>query len=188
MTKNYSLNDLPIYLREFTEEDITDRYLNWFKDEKFTHFLEAKNLTRQQVIDHLKFGQKTGDYYMYAVVVKETDQHIGNIKLGPIDRDNRISDLSTVIGERNALGKGYARAAIKIANLLAFEVHGIRKLSAKIQGDNIGSIKAYTGGGWAIEGRLVEHLVVEGQPKDVVLVACFNTFKENVRLSHDDIK
>ena len=179
MIKKHTLKDSPVYIREFTEDDITDRYLDWFQDSEVTRFLISKNLDRQEVIDHLRYGQKTKEYFMYAIVLQATDQHIGNIKLGPIDRENGVSDLSTIIGETSCWGKGLASAAIKIANSLAFDVHGIRKLSAKIRGDNLGSLKAYTGGDWGIEGHLVDHILIEGQPKDAIVVSCFNTKRQN---------
>lgn len=174
MAKQYTLEDSPVYLRDLDEDDVTERYVSWFADAEFTGFLEARNLTRDQIIDHLRHGQKTGDYFMYAIVLKETGQHVGNTKLGPFDRDNGVSDLSTVIGEKSCWGKGIGRAAIQIANTLAFNLHGVRKLSAKIHGDNVGSIKAYTGAGWEIEGRFADHVIVDGKLQDVVLVSCFN--------------
>lgn len=175
MTEKHSLDGSPVYLREFTDDDVTDRYLAWFNDPSFTHFLETKSLTRQAALDHLHSGQISKSYIMYAIILKDTDQHVGNIKLGPIDQVNGLSDLSTIIGEKDCWGKGMGRAAIKIANHLAFSRHGIRKLSAKIRGDNYGSIKAYTGAGWVIEGRLVDHIIADGRPQDAVLVSCFNT-------------
>ena len=78
--------------------------------------------------------------------------HIGNIKIGPIKRKEGISDLVTVIGDKNYWGKGIAAIAIKKAVELGFQKGGLRKFSASINSLNIGSIKAYIKGGFMKEG------------------------------------
>ena len=111
---------------------------------------------------------------MYAVCLIENDQHIGNLKVGPIDNKQKISDLVTVIWNKAYWGKGLASEAIKLGNKLAFEKHNIRKLNGGMYSDNVGSIKAYTRAGWIIEGTLQNHYMHNGKLQDRVIVSCFN--------------
>jgi RimJ/RimL family protein N-acetyltransferase len=136
--------------------------------------VDGKSLTIQAVIDYIKSGRDSNKYFMYAICLKGSAKHIGNLKVGPIDCKHSVSDLVTVIGDRSEWGKGYATEAIKLGNKLAFEHHNIRKLSGGMYASNGGSIKAYTNAGWIVEGRLFNHYIVDGKYEDRVIVSCFN--------------
>jgi RimJ/RimL family protein N-acetyltransferase len=163
-----------LLLKELEEEHIDDRYLSWFRDEKVTKFLEAKNLTKQSVIDHFRYGKETNTYYMYAIISKDSSKHIGNLKVGPIEWKHRISDLVTVIGDRDYWGKGLATEAIKMGNRIAFDIHDLRKLSAGIYSDNVASIKCYLKAGWIVEAVFQGDFILNGKILDRVCVSCFN--------------
>jgi len=181
-----------LLLQELEEKHIDDTYLSWFRDEEVTKFLEAKNLTRQVVIDHLRYGRETNTYYMYAIISKESSKHIGNLKVGPIVWKHRISDLVTVIGDRDYWGKGLATEAIKMGNRIAFEIHDLRKLSAGIYSDNVASIKCYLKAGWIIEAVFQGDFISNGKILDRICVSCFNLkyfdFQNIRRLEFDWVK
>lgn len=165
-------------LRPLTAEDFTERYLAWFRDPEVTRFLDARNITREEAIEHLEAGRKSDRWYLYAICRAGDGCHIGNLKIGPIHWRHRISDLVTVIGEREAWGHGHARAAIRAGIDIAFDELGIRKLSISIDSRNIGSIKAYTAAGFEIETALKDQFMdaSSGTPvlSDKVYLACFN--------------
>ena len=165
-----------ILLRELTNDDINGYYLDGFKNDDVIKFLEVdgRNLTKQKVIDYIEHGKKTKSYYMYAICLKDNNKQIGNLKIGPINKNHMLSDLVTVIWDKSQWGKGLATVAIKLGNKIAFEKYNIRKLTGGMISDNIGSIKAYTKAGWFIEGKLQNHYIIEGKLKDRVIVSCFN--------------
>lgn len=163
-----------VYLRPLLEEDVNDEYLSWFKDAAVVHFLDSRNITHEDAVNYIRQGRETGQWYMYAVIFAENDVHIGNLKIGPIQKAHKTSDLVTVIGRPDYWGKGLATEAIKIGNKIAFDVYDIRKLSGGIAEKNIGSIKCYTSAGWVIEARLKGHHLINGEPEDRVCVSCFN--------------
>lgn len=167
-----------VYLRPLLVEDFTDRYLSWFRDPEVTQYLEAKNISRRDAILHLEEGNKAHAWYMYAICEITGDRHIGNLKIGPIHPRYRVSDLVTVIGERDAWGKGYAREAIKLGIKIAFEELNLRKLSASMDARNVGSLKAYTAAGFAVEATLKDQCMDTSSGKvvlsDMIYIACFN--------------
>jgi [ribosomal protein S5]-alanine N-acetyltransferase len=170
MTERYDA--VRIFLRPLEETDIDDRYVSWFADDDVTHFIQSRNFTADESRAYLRAGRESGSYYLYAICLKETGQHIGNLKIGPINRLHALADLVTVIADKTFWGRRLASEAIALGSSVAFEVYGLRKLHGAILASNIGSIKAYTRGGWAIEGRLRDHYLVKGQPMDAVLVSC----------------
>lgn len=163
-----------VLLRPLEPEDVTDAYLGWFADTEVTRHLEARNLTREDAVGFLMWGRETGLRHMYAICLAEDGRHIGNLKIGDIDRKSGVSDLVTVIGDRACWGRGLATQAIRQGSALAFERHGVRKLSGGIYADNIGSVRAYTRAGWLVEAVLHRHHMGPDGPVDRVVVSCFN--------------
>ena len=143
------LND--IFLRPLVDSDINKRYISWFADPEVTRFLEARNIAIEDSKRYLKNGIVTRMYYIFAICISESNLHIGNIKIGPIKRKDGVSDLVTVLGDRNYWGKGIAAIAIKKAVELGFSEGRLRKFSASIDSLNISSIKAYLKGGFKKE-------------------------------------
>ena len=85
-----------------------------------------------------------------------------------------LSDLVTVIGDKNYWGMGLATEAIKLGIELAFSKHDIRKLSAGMYSDNVRSINAYIKAGFVIEAILRGQYLLNGKVLNRVCVACFN--------------
>ena len=154
-------------LRPLREEDITERYLEWFRDPEVTRYLDAHDITREDAIEHLR---RSGQY-VFAIEVDGV--HIGNVKVGPLDQRHGLADLVTVIGDRDYWGKGYATEVVQQAMEIAWSL-GVRKLAAGIHGDNVGSLKAYLRAGFVAEGRLADHYMVDGKPQDRVCVSAWN--------------
>ena len=175
-----------VYLRPLTEDDFTERYVSWFRDPKVTRFLDARSITRQDAIDHLRQGGNGKLWRLYAICEAAGDRHIGNLKIGAIHWRYMISDMVTVIGERDAWRKGHAREAIRLGIDIAFGDLNIRKLSASIDSLNVGSVKAYTAAGFHVETALKDQFMdlSGGEPvlSDKVYVACFNPKFEPARL------
>jgi ribosomal-protein-alanine N-acetyltransferase len=167
-----------VFLRPMADGDFTESYIAWFRDPEVTRFLAARNISIQDSIDHWRRGQQSNSWFMYAICAAEDGRHIGNLKLGPVNWNHMISDMSTVIGDRGAWGQGRARNAIRLGIRIAFDKLKIRKLSASIDGDNVGSIKAYTGAGFHIEaslkGQFMDTTQTPPRLSDRLYVACFN--------------
>jgi RimJ/RimL family protein N-acetyltransferase len=127
----------PIMLRPFRRMDITDEYIEYFKDPEFTRYLEAKNITKKQAITHM---ETHGGIFM--AIVDLMGRHVGNIKL------SKERDLSTIIFPPYQ-GKGYATRAIRV--MLKLIPPG--PVTAGILHGNSASLSAYTKAGFTITSR-----------------------------------
>jgi ribosomal-protein-alanine N-acetyltransferase len=166
-----------IYLRALQDDDIDARYLSWFEEpDSLLDFYSSsgRQFTRDTILAELSESRRTKTTYFYAVVLNDGDLVIGNVKIGPISARHRTSDLVALIGDREYLGRGLAKEAIALGNAVAFERLDIRKLYGGMFAAHIASIKAYTAAGWVTEGCLKGQYLVDGEPMDRVLVACFN--------------
>jgi RimJ/RimL family protein N-acetyltransferase len=165
-----------LQLRSLRASDIDAALLTWFQDEDLMRFYtnSRQTHTQESLLRNIQQGVTAGTSYVFAIIERESQACIGTIKLGPINRDHLISDLVVLIGDRRFHGQGLATEAIRLGNAIAFEEFGLRKLFGGMFATNLGSYKAYLRAGWVEEGRLTGHYLVDNQPVDRILVACFN--------------
>lgn len=78
-----------IYLRPLEHRDLNERYLSWLNDPGVSRYLESGIFpyTKDELERFYKQVTKSPDQVILAIVDKETDQHIGNVKLGRIPYD-----------------------------------------------------------------------------------------------------
>lgn len=89
-------------------------------------------------------------------------RHIGNLKLGPIDRPNRRVELGILIGEADCRGGGYGREAIEAATDYAFDRLDLHKVTAGYIEPNLASGRAFAAAGYVEEARLSQEFHFEG--------------------------
>ena len=180
------ITDNEISLRPVELNDIDREYCGWYENlDGHLNFFSGsgKQFTKGVIIDDYLTGKKDNEWFYY-IIECTSGERIGTVKVGPIDRKNKTSDLVCLIGNRNFLGKGIAPKVISIANKIAFKKHDIRRLHGGMHAQNTQSIKAYTRAGWIVEGILKGYYLVDGNAEDRVCVACFNPAYFN--LENDD--
>jgi [ribosomal protein S5]-alanine N-acetyltransferase len=102
--------------------------------------------------------------------LKETQTHIGNIKIGSINWQHRYGDVGLLIGDKNSWGKGIAAEAISLVTQYAFEELNLHKLTAGMYEQNIGSYKAFIKAGYQEVGRFKQHYFSHGEYVDGIVV------------------
>lgn len=163
-------------LRPLTETDIDKRYVSWHTnaDGHLDYYTASGRSFPEEFLREQLKNAASENKYFYAIVDVNTDEVIGNVRIGPIHTHHGISDLVILIGDRSYLGRGLAPVIIAMANKIAFEEHGISKLAGGMIESNIPSIKGYVRGGWLIEGILRAHHNINGKRQDFITVGCFN--------------
>jgi len=165
-----------IYLRSLTVEDATDEYVGWLNDPEVNQFLESRfeNHTLGSVRAHIEKTTQTTTNIFLAILRKDTDNYIGNIKLGPMDMHHRVGSVGLMIGDKNSWGKGFATEAIQLMTEHAFDTLELHKVTAGVYANNVASIKAFFKLGFFEEGRLKRHIFFNGEYIDKVLLAKLN--------------
>lgn len=158
-----------LILRTLTAADATDRYLGWMRDPETTRYLEAR-LVDHDLASLLAYIEAcNGDSRVLLLGICLADgRHIGNIKLGPIDRYHGHASLGLLIGERECWGQGYATEAIVRLTTYAFADLGLQKITAGCYASNVGSARAFLKAGWAEEGRSKGRWRLDGGREDNV--------------------
>src|SRR5262249_1908718 len=84
-----------LYLGEVRHSDVNETYYRWMNDPEVTRYLESRfyphSLEGLRAYVTSKLGDR--DNIFLAIVLKDGDRHIGNIKLGPIHWMHRYADI-----------------------------------------------------------------------------------------------
>lgn len=139
-----------VILRPLKFDDITDQYVKWWKNKKFTKYLDTKTLTKEKAINHIRECNLTG-CFLCAIMVDGV--HVGNVKL------NKERDLSIIIFPPY-WGQSYATEAI-----VKMCKYAGGNITAGVRSGNIGSLRAFKKAGFEETGR----------SQDVIRLACKHT-------------
>lgn len=159
-----------IHLRKISLSDVGPRYHAWLNDPEVNRYLETR-FSSQTLEDISAFVRKMlekSDEHLFAICLNDSDEHIGNIKLGPINAHHRSADVSLLIGEKKQWGKGYAAEAIGLVTRHAFETLKLNKLRAGCYAPNEGSARAFEKCGYKREGLLKGQVFCDGEETDVI--------------------
>jgi RimJ/RimL family protein N-acetyltransferase len=166
------LDGKQIYLREVRLTDIDAGYLRWMNDPEVNQYLESRfhPLTRQDLEAFVTKMQTAPDNAFFAIVARDADKHVGNIKLGPINRTHRTADIGLLIGEKDHWGRGIATEAIHLVTEYGFGTLNLHKLTAGCYSCNPSSARAFEKAGYAREGLRREQFQSHGQFVDQILI------------------
>lgn len=162
-----------ITLESLDTRHVTERYVAWMNDPQITRYLESRfaPLSRGELVDYVEQMRSSPDNSFFAILLRDNGMHVGNIKLGPIDRRHLRASIGLIIGEPSAWGKGIATEAIRAISTWAFTELHLEKLTAGAYAANVGSIRAFEKVGFSREGRLIDEVILEdGSRGDVILL------------------
>ena len=167
------INGERIYLRPVKVADARMEYVRWLNDPEVNQFLEIRFVrhTLPALKKYIAKVLKNPDTIFLAIILKDGYKHIGNIKLGPIDKNHKLAEIGIMIGDKNSWGNGYATDAIKLLTDYAFNELKLHKIIAGAYENNIGSVKAFLKLGFCEEGRRKKHFLYNGKWIDDVLLA-----------------
>ena len=160
-------------LRTLSETDADGPYLQWMRDPEILQYLEARfrTFTHDDLARYVQTMNADPRVFLFGILITDTAQHIGNIKLGPIDRNHKVGDVGILIGAKEHWGQGFATEAIRGLTKWATGSQGLHKLTAGCYHLNHGSIRAFLKAGWFEEGRRREQYQCGDQRVDGVLLA-----------------
>lgn len=159
-----------LYLRRLEDADVNEDYVAWLNDPDVTRYLETgKSPASVESIHQFlqRFDGSTRDF-IFAIVERKTDRHIGNVTLNRINWIHRTADTGLMIGCKDAWGKGYASEVWGLVAAYAFDRLGLRKLIAGVVDGNVASQKSLEKLGFKVEGRFRQEYWVEGTCRDYI--------------------
>lgn len=158
-----------------SKEHCTQEYVNWMNDAEVIQFLESGgNYTIEQLEEYLESIVKKGNILFWAIHLKETGEHIGNIKIDPINSKHGYGEYGILMGAKKHWGKGYAKEASLAIIDYCFNETGLRKMTLGVVEKNIAAVELYKKIGFEVEGLYKKHGIYKGEYCDTLRMALFN--------------
>ena len=132
-------------LRELTEEDATQRYLEWLSNPESGKFIVTA-VAAQKLSDLRQYVRERAgrdDILFLGIFEKVFGLHIGNIKYEPVNSDLGYAIMGILIGDPAYRGKDVAAEVLK-ASAQWLKVHrNIRQILLGVSKDNVAAVRAY---------------------------------------------
>lgn len=143
-------------------------YAAWLNDPEINRYLEVRfeAQTPESIAQFVRAMNASTDNYLFGIFADL--RHIGNIKLGPIDRHHRRGEIGLLIGDRSWWGRGIGREVIGLVTDFAFDALKLHKVTAGCYAENEASHRAFLRAGWSDSGRYFEHVLLDGQWCDIL--------------------
>ncbi len=158
----------------FSEGHLTQRYVAWLNDPEVVRYSEQRH--RQHTIESCRqFVASFGDspHLLWAIELSEpAGLHVGNIAVY-VDGPNSIADVTILIGERSAWGKGIGQEAWDAVCQYLLDTLSVRKITAGTLAANHGMLAIMRRARMQDDGRRTAHYLVDGNPVDLVYAALF---------------
>lgn len=150
----FTIRSKRLLFRKMDQTDVNENYVGWLNDPMVNQFLETRFI--EQTIETCEiFVRNTNNdpsSYLFGIFEQKNSQHIGNIKLGPVNPHHLTAQISFFIGEKNFWGKGLATEIIACITAWGFNELKLERIEAGCYDENIGSLKAFLKAGYTSEG------------------------------------
>ena len=158
MSSAITIRGEKVFLRRLAPRDASHAYLRWLRDPAINEFLEVRFDPPGTIGELRTMIRKTNhdpQTLLLGIFTRRGGNHIGNIKLGPINRRHRTAEIGFLIGEKKEWGKGLASSSIRLVCDHAFRRLGLVKITAGCYLVNRGSQRALRRAGFRREGRQI---------------------------------
>lgn len=154
-----------LYLRGLEKSDLEGDYFQWLNDREVTKFMDSGIFpnTQEKMEEFYKNTALSSNNVILVIVEIDSDSHIGNIKLGPINWISRISPLGIMIGNKEFWGKNYASESIKLVLDYAFKRLNLHKVTLGVVEKNNAAVSVYKKAGFKVEGLAKSQFYLDGE-------------------------
>ena len=171
-----------IYLRKIEYSD-TDNIVRWRnKDSVRSHFIDQRLFTKESHEAWLKNYVETGKVIQLIICIPKDDEDapyeeyvpVGSVYARDIDRTHNKAEYGIFIGEDSARGRGVGSKCARLMIEYCFETLHLHRFYLRVHADNLQAIKSYENAGFIREAYLKDDVFVDGEYKDIVLMAIIN--------------
>lgn len=160
-----------VYLRPLLPEDLP-QFLVWFNDAELRGLTgEVFPTDMKGMEEYLERVHNDHERVWFAIVTQEGDRLIGETGLLRMFPAWRNTDLSIILGDRSARGKGYGREAMELILDYAFGYLNFHRISIGVVGSNQTALDFYRRVGFKQEGIQREGYFFNHHYQDFVMMS-----------------
>lgn len=148
--RNIDLESERLRFTRLSNRHISTDYVNWLNDPEVNMYLETRgNYTLDMLKSYIE-EQYKNEIYFWAIHLKDSNKHIGNIKIDPINKETNAGEYGILIGDKTSWGKGYAKeASIRILKY-CFEDLKLATITLGVIENNVNAVSLYKNIGFEI--------------------------------------
>lgn len=161
--KNIEIQSERLIFIRLSSRYANDDYLGWLNDPEVTVFLEINEEYTLSMLQAYIEQQSDKGVYFWAIHLRESNKHIGNIKIDPIDFNKGSGEYGIMIGDKNSWGKGYAKEASYRIIKYCFDELGLNTINLGVIEENTTAVELYTKMGFSIDEVNMNVGVYNGQ-------------------------
>ena len=161
-----------VLIRPLLPEDGNEIYAGWMNDPGIMEYTESRfaSHTPDELKRYIQGVRSNPHSHMWAICDVISGDHVGNIKLGPVNTHHQFGDIGLIIGERSVWGRGFATEAISLVCDFAFKQLRLHKVTASMYEENVGSTRAFEKAGFIIEGTRTSQYLLNDHYTGVVMM------------------
>lgn len=178
----FMLSGTKTYIRIIEETDL-DRTLKWINDPDLMILMGIRG-PKTAMMQKKWFEELNRDStkIVFAICLKDSNEHIGNVSLYSIDFIHRNAGLSIFIFDKTNHHHGYGTDALKLLLEYAFDYLNLHRIYCKTSSNYHEAIKIYQKLGFYEEGILREHEYNNGKYVDKIIMGLIaNDFRKIIK-------
>ena len=148
---NIDLESERLIYKRVSAEHVSATYVNWINDHEVNMYLETRGNYTLDLLKSYIEDQYNNAVYFWAIHLKDSKKHIGNIKIHPINSKVNSGEYGILMGDKENWGKGYAKEASKTIINYCFEELKLSKITLGVIEDNINAVMLYKKMGFSID-------------------------------------
>tara|TARA_A100001015_G_scaffold321496_1_gene452561 strand:+ start:1108 stop:2493 length:1386 start_codon:yes stop_codon:yes gene_type:complete len=143
MNKTVTLRSERLTYEPLNMKHLSEKYVNWMNDKDVNIYMSSGGDYTLEKLRLFLLDQQKKKILFWAIIKTNTKEHIGNIKIDPIDEKRKSGEYGIMIGNKLEWGKGYAKEASKTIIKYCFEEIGLNEITLGVNKSNINAIKLY---------------------------------------------
>ncbi len=148
---NIDMESERLVYKRVSLDHLSEAYVSWMNDPKVTMYLESGgNYTLEMLKTYIEEQYKK-EVYFWGIHLKDSDKHIGNIKIDPINMETNSGEYGILMGDHTNWGKGYAKeASLKVIDF-CFKNLNLSKITLGVVENNRAAVQLYKNIGFQID-------------------------------------
>jgi len=171
-----------VWLRPFTKKDLAHT-TRWSNDTELRKLIgEIAPMSQAEAEKWYKELRTDENRAWYTIVVKKNNRVIGEAGLLHMFKPWRNTDMTIIIGEKDARGKGYGKEAGHLLLNHAFHTLGFHRISVGIVAFNKTAIRFWKSLGFKKEGVEREEYYYDNKYSDFIMMSILeNEYKQPLK-------
>lgn len=150
MRKAINLESERLIYTALSIDHCTQDYLDWMNDDDVIKYLVSGGDYTYKKLKNFIIEQEQKNILFWAIHLKESKKHIGNIKIDPIDYDKKTGEYGILMGDKKNWGNGFGNEASRRILKYCFEELKINEITLGVVKDNIRAVRLYKKMGFTI--------------------------------------